>query len=55
MAGKTIARRKTILNTGRKKVVSGRRHVAAEGKSHQNLTVKSQPCGNTQMNRNGLI
>ena len=38
---------------GKKK--SGRCHVAAEGERHQNLTGKPQPCGNMQVNINGLI
>ena len=39
------------MNAGRKKAESGRRHVAAEEERCQNLTDKSQPCDDTQVNR----
>ena len=37
----------------RKKVESGRGHVAAKGERGQNLTGKPQPHGDTQIDRNG--
>ena len=42
-------------NTGRKKVESGRCHVAVEGERCHNLTGRPQPCGDAQINRSGLI
>ena len=46
---------KSKLNTGRKKGESGRCHVTAKGERQQKLTGKPQLCGDTQINRNGLI
>ena len=55
MAEQNKGRRETKLNAGRKKAETGRHHVAAKGKRHQNLISKPQPRGDTQINRNGFI
>ena len=55
MAGQNIARWKTKINSGRKKLELGRYHVVYEIGRCENITGKPQLRGNTQMNRNGLI
>ena len=58
MAGQNICRRevRTEIYTERVGVKESQRHyVAAEGERQQNLTSKPQPCGDTQINRNGSI
>ena len=50
---KNIARKE--VQTERRKVESRRCHVATGGVRCQSISDKSQPCGNTQINRNGLI
>ena len=47
--------RKIKLNAERKKVETGRYHVTAEGEGYQNIISKSQPHGDTQINRSGII
>lgn len=54
MAGQNILGGKTKLNTGIKKVESGRHYVADKGDRCQNITGKPQPHNDLQINRNGL-
>ena len=44
-----------VGNPRRKEGRVKRHHVAAKGERHQSLISKPQPCGDAQINRNGLI
>lgn len=58
MAGQNICRHevRTETYTERVGVKESQRHcVAAEEERQQNLASKPQPCGDTQINRNGSV
>ena len=55
MAGQNIGRWENLLTARKKNAESGRCQVSAEGERCQNLNGKSQPSGNAQINKNGLI